>query len=284
MAPKKATNPMNTLPITNEGDSSEENTVSEHHEEGADAAVLGQLRVVAETVSTLQKNQQSFMEALLALQKSVLPLTGSVVIGSRMVPTPTIPTAPELPRPAGSETNMGLHGAQPNPSDPQGVTQATSQNPGGPRLPSNQNANGTQVPAVAPGSLSNPPMMRDHLPYAPTVQPAYAPIIEPALTPSSSEPKWTMDLIKEHVRSLVQQERPSSCYIPELDLRPPYPVEIASLPYPQGYVVPKFLRFDGKKGNAREHIQKFVDALGIHGYDINLRLREFSKSLTDKAY
>ncbi|XP_028104160.1 uncharacterized protein LOC114303224 [Camellia sinensis] len=54
--------------------------------------------------------------------------------------------------------------------------------------------------------------------------------------------------------------------------------------YPTGYVVPKFIKFDGKQGNAREHVVRFIETLGVHGSDHSLRLREFSKSLTERAY
>ncbi|XP_028072144.1 uncharacterized protein LOC114274423 [Camellia sinensis] len=57
-----------------------------------------------------------------------------------------------------------------------------------------------------------------------------------------------------------------------------------SYPYPEGYIVPKFIKFDGKQGNAREHVVRFIETLGIHGSNHVLRLREFSKSLTDRAY
>lgn len=88
----------------------------------------------------------------------------------------------------------------------------------------------------------------------------------------------------EQIRALIQSEKNPSMSIPDVDLRPPYPSTITNLPYPEGYAVPKFVRFDGRKGNAKEHVTRFVDSLGIHSGDRNLRLREFSKSLTDKAY
>ncbi|XP_028127091.1 uncharacterized protein LOC114323631 [Camellia sinensis] len=48
--------------------------------------------------------------------------------------------------------------------------------------------------------------------------------------------------------------------------------------------MPKFIKFDGKQGKAREHVVRFIETLSIHGSDHSLRLREFSKSLTKKAY
>ncbi|XP_028059474.1 uncharacterized protein LOC114263174 [Camellia sinensis] len=47
--------------------------------------------------------------------------------------------------------------------------------------------------------------------------------------------------------------------------------------------VPKFIKFDGKQGNAREHVARFIETLGVHDSDHSLRLREFSKSLIERA-
>ncbi|VVA39433.1 PREDICTED: H0502G05 11, partial [Prunus dulcis] len=55
-------------------------------------------------------------------------------------------------------------------------------------------------------------------------------------------------------------------------------------PYPKGYEAPSFVLFHGRKGSSKEHVNRFFVALGPHAGDYNLRLREFSKSLTDGAY
>ncbi|CAL2229206.1 unnamed protein product [Prunus armeniaca] len=69
-------------------------------------------------------------------------------------------------------------------------------------------------------------------------------------------------------------------YIPQ----PPYPTSLLQQPYLKGYETPTFVLFDGRKGSPKEHVNRFLDALGPHAGDYNLRLREFSKSLTDRAY
>ncbi|CAL8993758.1 unnamed protein product, partial [Prunus brigantina] len=69
-------------------------------------------------------------------------------------------------------------------------------------------------------------------------------------------------------------------YIPQ----PPYLASLLQQPYPKGYETPTFVLFDGRKGSPKEHVNRFLDALGPHAGDYNLRLREFSKSLTDWAY
>ncbi|XP_028061728.1 uncharacterized protein LOC114265167 [Camellia sinensis] len=67
-------------------------------------------------------------------------------------------------------------------------------------------------------------------------------------------------------------------------VKPTYSQEILTMPYPTGYTVPKFIKFDGKQGYAREYVVRFIETLGVHGSDHSLRLREFSKSLTKRAY
>ena len=63
------------------------------------------------------------------------------------------------------------------------------------------------------------------------------------------------------------------------DVRPPYPEAVARKPYPDNYVSFVFPRYDGKIGNAKEHIRRFVDAVIAHSHDYGLRLKDFSKSL-----
>ena len=92
-------------------------------------------------------------------------------------------------------------------------------------------------------------------------------------------------LTQKDVLALLQQELQKSStddfkFIP----LPPYPTELCQMPYPQGYETPCFTLFDGKKGNPKEHISRFIDSLGQHARNYDLRLREFSKSLTDRAY
>ena len=69
-----------------------------------------------------------------------------------------------------------------------------------------------------------------------------------------------------------------------ISLQPPYPNEIQFKPYPHKYRTPTFKVYNEKMGNARGHVIQFIDDLGIYSHDNELRLREFSKSLTDRAY
>ena len=69
-----------------------------------------------------------------------------------------------------------------------------------------------------------------------------------------------------------------------IDMRSPYPEEMAIKPYPTNYTPPIFPKYDGMVGNAREHIKRYMDALTAHSYDHELRLMEFSKSLEGRAF
>ena len=87
------------------------------------------------------------------------------------------------------------------------------------------------------------------------------------------------------VADLLQQEREK---IPKetrhFVRKPPYLAELLRQPYPDKYVVPTFSRFDGRKGSALLHVSKFIDSMGPYVGNGDLCLREFSKSLDDRAY
>ena len=55
--------------------------------------------------------------------------------------------------------------------------------------------------------------------------------------------------------------------------RPPYPIELLDKPYPKKYKTPIFVRYDGRKGNAIEHVSKFLDTMGQHAGNEELCLR-----------
>jgi hypothetical protein len=87
------------------------------------------------------------------------------------------------------------------------------------------------------------------------------------------------------VANLLKQEREKNPKEPRLFVRkPPYPSELLKQPYPEKYVAPTFSRFDGRKGSAFVHISKFIDSMGAYAGNGDLCLREFSKSLDDRAY
>ncbi|VVA39546.1 PREDICTED: retrotransposon, partial [Prunus dulcis] len=95
---------------------------------------------------------------------------------------------------------------------------------------------------------------------------------ESAAAGKESEQKGPSFVTQEDVVAMLEKELSRSQedwkYIPQ----PPYPSSLLQQPYPKGYETPNF------------HVSRFIDALGPHAGDYNLRLREFSKSLTDRAY
>lgn len=69
-----------------------------------------------------------------------------------------------------------------------------------------------------------------------------------------------------------------------LDLKLPYFNKVPAKKYPPKYKVPKFQKFNGFKGNTNEYVARFLDSIAPFSKDTELYLREFSKSLTDRAY
>ena len=65
--------------------------------------------------------------------------------------------------------------------------------------------------------------------------------------------------------------------------KPPYPAKLLSKPYLEKYETPIFALYDRRKGNTMEHVSKFMDSMRPFVGDRELCLREFSKSLTDRA-
>ena len=82
-------------------------------------------------------------------------------------------------------------------------------------------------------------------------------------------------ITKGELISLLKAEK-ERLLATSIDFCAPYPVEIAIKPYPWKYVSPVFRKYNEKIGNAKEHIVQFIDDLGIHAHDPELRLREFS--------
>nr|POE96575.1 hypothetical protein CFP56_44577 [Quercus suber] len=63
--------------------------------------------------------------------------------------------------------------------------------------------------------------------------------------------------------ALLERERLSHPKEPRHFVRrPPHPAELLSKPYPEKYETPTFSLYDGRKGNAIEHVDKFLDSMG----------------------
>ena len=86
------------------------------------------------------------------------------------------------------------------------------------------------------------------------------------------------------VVALLEQERARAPKERFYTRRPPYPLRVLSKPYPERYELWAFTQYDGRKGNAVEHVSKFIDTFGLYATNEDLCLREFSKLLCDRAY
>ena len=86
------------------------------------------------------------------------------------------------------------------------------------------------------------------------------------------------------VATLLEQERARTPKERFYARRPPYPPKVLSKPYPERYEPRDFAQYDGRKGSVVKHVSKFIDTLGPYAADEDLCLREFSKSLCDRAY
>ena len=87
------------------------------------------------------------------------------------------------------------------------------------------------------------------------------------------------------VSALLEQEREKLSGIPkQFSWDPPFPPELLGKPYPKGYEFLKFHTFDGRNGSTVEHVSRFVHTMGLYAGDRELCLREFAKSLVDRAY
>ena len=65
---------------------------------------------------------------------------------------------------------------------------------------------------------------------------------------------------------------------------PPFLPEFLGKPYPKRYEPLKFHPFDGKNRSVVEHVSKFIHTMGPYAGDKKLCLKDFAKSLVDKAY
>ncbi|KAJ1437623.1 Ubiquitin-conjugating enzyme, E2 [Sesbania bispinosa] len=77
---------------------------------------------------------------------------------------------------------------------------------------------------------------------------------------------------QKELRQLLQNRHDPQNAV--FDLEPPLTNAIMTTPYPNGYQLPIFSKFDGT-GGAKEHLMSFLDDLGIHRNNKDLRLKEF---------
>ena len=86
------------------------------------------------------------------------------------------------------------------------------------------------------------------------------------------------------VATLLEQERATMPKERFYARRPTYQLRILNKPYPERYESRTFAQYDGRRGSAVEHVNKFIDTLGPYAANENLCFQEFSKSLCDQTY
>ena len=101
------------------------------------------------------------------------------------------------------------------------------------------------------------------------------------MRPQNAEQRF---ITMAEIVALLEQERARTPKERFYARRPSYLLRVLSKPYPERYEPRAFAQYDGSKGSAVEHVSKFIDTLGPYATDKDLYLREFSKSLCDRAY
>ena len=88
-----------------------------------------------------------------------------------------------------------------------------------------------------------------------------------------------------NVNALLEWQREKLSGIPkQFSWDPPFPSKLLGKPYPKGYELLKFHPFDRRNGSAVKHVSRFIHIMGPYARDKELCLREFAKSLVDRAY
>ena len=83
----------------------------------------------------------------------------------------------------------------------------------------------------------------------------------------------------------MEQEREKLLRVPkQFSQDPSFPQKLLGKTYPKGYEPLKFHSFDGRNGSIVEHVSRFIHTIGSYARDKELCLREFAKSLVDRAY
>lgn len=78
----------------------------------------------------------------------------------------------------------------------------------------------------------------------------------------SATEEQTIFVTKAKVATLVRQEKEKVSSVTRcLSLKLPYLASVVTKPYPMGYTVPNFQKFDGWRGSTREHIAHFIDTM-----------------------
>lgn len=110
-------------------------------------------------------------------------------------------------------------------------------------------------------------------PLAPRVPPA---VVQPEKLNASAVTTQEFVTVTELTRLLEQERSKKQPDDLTYEHYPPYPIELQHMPYPKGH--PTLTLYNGR-GNAREHISRFLEALGEHEENANLRLENLFQTL-----
>lgn len=85
------------------------------------------------------------------------------------------------------------------------------------------------------------------------------------------------------VVALLEREKDKMSKERLFSRRSPYPIILLNKLFPERDELPTFAQYDRRKGNANEHMSKFMDTVRRYPRDEDPCLREFLKSLSDHA-
>lgn len=116
---------------------------------------------------------------------------------------------------------------------------------------------GNQV-TQPPVSTPVPPVMEPVVDEAAQgTTPANADISSAMKRPIALAEEPSQYFTKAEVEAMLKKERERAATAPTvLDLKPPYPEKVLEKDFPAEYKVPKFQKFDGRKGNTKEHVAR----------------------------
>lgn len=69
-----------------------------------------------------------------------------------------------------------------------------------------------------------------------------------------------------------------------LNLKLPYNARSTTKPYQVRDITSQFHKFEGRRGNIREHVVRFLNSMGARATNMDLCIREHSESLIGQAY
>ena len=220
-------------------------------------------------MATLQENTK-VLNQFLSMFAQLIPSTSATVAAQQgLAPPSPVIAAPQHTSQALQSSNppVGNEGVIPRVEESALVTLPAV-------IPPPRHNHGVGDAGIQPGGSSSSHAALQHVIHATTTA---TPVEAVTYTPRGLF--VTKDDLDVYLKEIQQK---SSARV--LDLKLPYNQRIAAKPYPKDYVSPKFMLFNGKKESAKEHLLKFIETLEVYGLDDDLKLKEFSKSLTENAY